>query len=296
MDIEARKQEVIQSIVTRTEGAVSAQELADEFDKIFKKVKEKEGESFTEEELVEYALQLLMLRYISKRPATEVEIIPVGFGMPRVTKRGVEMATLYVLAKQRNKVNLTRIVFQGEQVILLKRVQLFSKYKTYFGTFRGGDLIATPQTNFDEPEPTPLNFSNVLKHLHLDVIDVSQAPYNPTRVGSDGYPISTDWRAVRGVISRKNNGRRDDGSEWYVFTLTDLNTLMQEPTVTPDGTVITPGLTVWVNQYFYDRHNEYDEVIACGTILTKSRTSDVESVYMNGYLIVPLHFPPEDWR
>lgn len=273
---------------------IKVETLKREYEKIFEKTNPHEFTS--DDERHNYTIQVLWLRYSYGLPVKEYEVIPIGFSSVRMTKKGDKQASAFALTKRGNQVKLSRIVFQGDFVDLLNQITPFAKYKTFFGQYSSGDLVVDRRTSFEEPIDTGLDYDKILKLLKLEVIPVSETPNYVSRVGSDGYVDNTDWKAVRGLLARKNYGLKENNIGWYVFTLTDKKTLKMEPVVTSDGRVITPGLTVWTNDMFYNQYEKEAEIIACGTIQRKSNTPEnlgLESVFMNGYLIIPVHNPPE---
>lgn len=288
MKVSPEVKKTLETIRART--AVDYETLLSDFEKTFKSLPDDEFP--TPEEKEDYALDITWNRWTRRLPTKEFTVYPVGLDSPRITSSGDPMCSVYVLTREGKKATLRRVVFKGDYAELVDEIQLFHKYTTQFGQFSGGDLIVDSRTSFEEPHPTKLTPENLLKLLKLKVIRVGEAPKNLSKVGSDGYVDTTDWKVVRSVIARRNKGKRPNGTKWYLFTLSD-RTAGTEPVVTPDGNVVNPGLTVWLNERFYGYVDE-SEVMVFGTIVKRQRTAEMkglEAVQMNGYLITPVYVP-----
>jgi hypothetical protein len=112
---------------------------------------------------------------------------------------------------------------------------------------------------------------------------IADAKNNLSRIGKDGFVDQTDWRIIRGLITRYYKKQREDGTELGVYTIID-ETVEDETKVTPGGVIQRPGLTIWVapELMLYAEESECDFVGAL-------RLSGSAEVVMNCYLIIPIH-------
>lgn len=236
------------------------------------------------EEKHSYASTVLWTRYISRPPVRTEEIIPIGYSPPRITRTGVEQANLFALVKGQK--GIKRIVLRGGMVSKLREITLLSKYSVKLGRFSSGDYVADNRAKFEDPVMVPgLTFDVILDKIGAKRVTIKEAVRNPSKQGSDGYIDQTDWRIVRGVIIGSYRGLREDGTEWARYIIADDSIgLNEEPTITSDGRLRRPGMTVWVapEMLIYQDESECDFV---GTV---SLNKDGDP-FMNCYLIVPIH-------
>jgi len=278
-------EERISKIQERTQ--ISADEIRRDYNEIFQDPFIQDDPQFTsDEERHRYAVAVLWTRYISRPPVKEYDIIPIGFSPVRVTKRtGQEMSSIFAFVKTPNGVKLKRIVLRGTMADKIREITRFAKYRVKLGEFsKGGDMIADNRAKFENPVMLKLSRDDIIKRVGAKRVSIKDAEKFPSHVGSDGYVNTTDWRVVRGIIVRANMGKRDDGSEWGVYTLAD-ETVNDEPRVTPDGRVLRPGLTCWVSPHLMEYEVE-SEVDVLGTIQIGRKTGEP---FMNVFLILPIH-------
>lgn len=275
----------IREISRRTE--LSEAEIVQEYEELFRDPFIHEDPQFTnDEERHRYAVAVLWTRYTTRPPVKPHETIPIGFSGLRLTRRGrTPMSNLFALVRYGGETKLKRIVLRNESASIYKKINLFCKYVVKLGEFsKGNDLIADNRSKFVDPVALKLTPAKVLERLNAKKVTIKDAKKFPSRVDSAGYVDSLDWRTVRGIIARSQQGERDDGTTYGVYTLSD-STVDTEPRVAPDGRVLRPGLTVWVAPELMLYENE-SEVDAVGTIQINKKT---EEPSMNAYLIVPVH-------
>lgn len=278
-------EEKIEKISRRTE--VDKADLDKEYEELFNDAFVQEDPQFSnDEERHIFAIEVLWARYTTKAPVKAHEVIPIGFSGRRLTRRGrTPMANLFALVKYGGEVKLKRVVLRNESAELYKEINLFSKYIVKLGEFsKSNDLIADNRAKFVDPVALKLTPAKVLEMLKPKRVTIKDARKFPSRIDSIGYVDTLDWRTVRGIIARSQQGERDDGTTYGVYTLSD-STVDTEPRVAPDGRVLRPGLTVWIAPELmaYDDESEVDAV---GTIQISKKT---EEPSMNAFLIVPVH-------
>lgn len=278
--------EKIRAIYRRTE--ISREEITRDYTEIFEDPFIQEDPQFTtDEERHRYAVAVLWTRYVSRPPVKEFEIIPVGISGERITSTGKKTAEAYALVKGNRGVKLRRIVLQGPMADMRKEITLNAKYNVKLGEFsKGGDMIADNRSRFTDPVRLRLTPHELLDKIPgvKRIQRLKDAEEFPSIRGSDGYLDRTDWRVVRGIITREYRGERENGTEFGVYTITDL-TLDEEPKVTSDGRVLQPGFTVWTPPELmtYSIESECD---FCGTISIDRKTREPS---MNAFLIIPVH-------
>lgn len=275
--------EKIESISQRTE--IDKREIAKEYEELFNDPFIREDPQFTtDEERHRYAVAVLWTRYVSRPPVKAFEVIPVGFSGLRIARSGVAVSNLFAFVKFGGETKLKRIVLRGEVADLYKEIVLCSKYEVKLGEFSTGDLIADNRSKFVNPVALKLTPAKALEKLNLKMVTIKNAGKLPSRIDSTGYVDSLDWRVVRGIIVGDYRGKRDDGTEFGVYTLSDA-TVNSEPKVTPDGKILRPGFTVWVppELMIYEKESEIDAV---GTITIGRKTGEAS---MNAFLLAPVH-------
>ncbi|MHA1215648.1 MAG: hypothetical protein ACTSPG_10135 [Candidatus Hodarchaeales archaeon] len=204
----------------------------------------------------------------------------------RISRAGNPTSNLFVIAKSKNGPSLRRIVLQGDVADAYKRVTLGCKYRVKLGQFQGGkDFVADNRTVFENPVLLKnMSLQDIMEKLNIPRITIAEAPKHPSKIGSDGYMVMTDWRVIRGIIAMRLRGKKDDGTEWALYRISD-ETVSGEPTVTPDGTVIRPGLGVWLAPEL----QVYAEDSECDFYGTIRVSKDTGVASMNCYLIIPIH-------
>lgn len=275
--------EKIESISKRTE--INQAEIAKEYEELFNDPFIREDPQFTtDEERHRYAVAVLWTRYVSRPPVKPFVVIPVGFSGLRIARSGVATSNLFAFIKYGSDTKLKRIVFRAEVADMYKEIVLCSKYEVKLGEFSTGDLIADNRAKFINPVATNLTPAGVLEKLNPKRIALKEAEKMPSRIDSTGYVDTLDWRVVRGIIVSNYRGKRDDGTEFGVYGLSDA-TLNSEPKVTSDGKILRPGFTVWVppELMVFEKESEID---AIGTITISRKTNEAS---MNAFLLVPVH-------
>jgi len=226
---------------------------------------------------IDYSLAVLWNRYMLRPPVREVEIVPIGISSPRMIRSGELMAELFVLSSLSKRP--VRLILRGKEVVeRRKTVVLGAKYRVKVGQLSSGDLIADERTVFDDPEALDLTIQQLMEKLNIPAVPnlASLSQYVST-VGEDGYLDTSDWRKVTGVILRANKGQRKDGTDYYVYTISDMSL---EPTERGYA-----GVTVWVDETQFIYRPE-DEIEVYGTVQVNRDTNEP---FINGYLIIPKH-------
>ena len=113
-------------------------------------------------------------------------------------------------------------------------------------------------------------------------ITISEANKYPSKKGSDGYPIRTDWRIIEGMVVRSTIFKKKDQSEGGVYTISDM-TIKPSMFVTKDGKVQSPGFTVWCAPELV----LYDVQSTC-KFIGSIEIDDDNMASMNAYNIIPI--------
>ena len=235
-----------------------------------------------------YAAKRTYVELLSAPPTKEFYVIPFGFTGKRVSKSsGIVMSRIYVVAKSpEGEWEKRVIVCRGAQADLIDTLQLFSAYKVRLAE-RGRILFATQSTRFENPTPLssdPVKF--LTKVVRAEPITVVDTPYKLSRK-VDNFVDEFDLKMIRGFIISYNKGKRPDGTDWAVYTISDDSIGRVESEVTPDGKIIPKQLTVWVppQQLIFDVGSE---VIVVGTVQLNSSGEP----FMNAICVVGIHPKP----
>lgn len=291
IELPSHIEERIAAISART--GISEGDITKDYEELFSDPNIQSDEQFSsDEDRHSYAIGVLWTRYVLRPPVQEYEIIPIGYSSVGITQGGAPQSTVYVLTKS----GLRRLVLRGEQADQYKNVTLLAQYKNInLGEFKGGDLIgADSRTKFENPIATGLTPNAIIERLKIKRVLVAEVSKSQSlsKVDSTGYVDSTDWRVVRGILAKHFIGTRDDGTEYGVCTITD-ETIDQEPTVTPDGRIIYPGLSAWIapELLVYPDESMCDFI---GTLQRGKKKGDTKGkktgeVSMNCYMISPIY-------
>ena len=238
-----------------------------------------------DEERHEYAVAVLWTRYVSRPPMKESEVIPWGFEAERVTRKGTHQSSVFAFVKTKEGVKNRRIVFRGQSASKIREIVALAKYTAKLGEFKeGGDLIADNRSRFDDPIMINMSSEKLIERLGAKRIELKDVEKFPTKLGSDGYTDNNDLRVIRGIMIRPATFEKDGDLKGGVFTLAN-DTLEQEPRVSSDGSIITPGLTCWIAPHLLVYQPE-SEVDAIGTTRKNKKTGEIS---MNTFCILPVH-------
>ena len=242
----------------------------------------------TDEERHTYSIAVLHSRYIARPPMKLFSIIPVGYTGRRIAKSsGHPNCTISVVVKGDKRIK--RVVCRGELSYLYRSINLFHLYEVKLGEFKeGGDLIADNRSKFENPVRLKIKPSEMMAKIGVKQITIADASKFPSaqRKGKkkgSSYTDRSDWRQIRGIIVREYRGEREDETAFGCYTVSD-HSVVGEPTVLDDGTILRPGLTAWVDP----AHMIYaveDEIDCFGTV---NVNKDGEA-QMNAVLILPVH-------
>lgn len=251
-----------------------------------------EDKQFTsDEERHRYAMAVLHTRYVSRPPVQDYQVIPVGFSSIRTSKTsGQTSASIFAIVKKPDTdMVFKRIVVRGREIEKLSQITPFAMYATKLGEFRGtdADLIADNRTKFDAPQQLKQTPEQVLGKINIKRLEIKECASFPSatrEVSGQSYVIETDWRVVRGIITHSRIGKLEGGGQWGNYRISD-NSVNDEPTVSPDGRVIPPGMAIWLNPLImtYDVESECDFY---GNIQLARKTGEAQ---MNCYTILPIH-------
>lgn len=263
---------------------LSQEEILKEYENIFfDEFVQKDPQFRNDHERHLYSIRVLLGRLLFRPPVKEYEVIPIGIRGKRITKNGTAMSVIYGLVKTSQGVELKRIVLRNGNADDYKNIVLFARYKVKLSMLSGGDLIADFRTKWENPQVISVDPYKILERLGVKRITIAEAPQYPSRISSTGYVDELDWRIIRGLIIRRNQGVRPDGTEWGVYTIID-ETVNAEEIITEDGRYIMPGFTVWVDPILM----EYDVESECDFVGTVRQQKSGDWV-MDGFLILPVH-------
>ena len=202
------------------------------------------------------------------RPKQAVhKLIPIGVDSIRISRKSrAKRNSLFVLEQTSKGYMHRRVNCPDQTASIYTRVPFFMLSDVLAGKFSSGeDLILDDRSHFDNSVQTGLSQEQLMeasaKQFGWKRIKIneavnqasraiaSSAPASGTRASSTrSFIDSLDWRIVRGLIVDMNNGKRDDGTEWGLYKISD-ETVTGGPMVMPDGRMIYPGLSVWVNPW-----------------------------------------------
>jgi len=265
------------------------------------------SEGLSEERVLERNMRLAMASfwrdYIERPPVDSFTVIPLGFSGSRKSQAGNMTATLFAIIKGER--GIQRITCQGSMADkVVKTVSLFDQYvDVKLGKFKNGGFSADDRAKFESPNRLDISPEEMLNKIGVTTrTTIEDASKNASHVRSDGYVDSTDWRIIRGMISKKwvreRKERKIDkeGKETqkYVdslatYTITDDSILYGEPVVVlgKDGNEIiqAPGFTCWIapELQIYEVDDECDFI---GSISYYKKGDEYQ---MNCYLVLPVH-------
>jgi hypothetical protein len=113
-----------------------------------------------------------------------------------------------------------------------------------------------------------------MNKLSAEKITTATAKGNVSSVDSKGNTDSFDLKLIEGMISRKRDGMRSNGTRWCVYELIDSELVMNNP-------IGIESLSVWIPEPF-DAYEEEDRVFCIGTTRLKQ-----EVVSMNAISVIP---------
>ena len=204
----------------------------------------------TDEEKHRYAIMILWKDYVARPPAEIKQIIIAGIGGVRLTSTNKLQGEAMVLAPNtEKKLIMRRLVLQETAIQFLPQLVQYAGYKVKLGEFSsGGDLVADDRADFNSPINTGLTFEKLMTQIGAKrVPTLSEAIKYPSKTKADGYPDTTDWRIIRGIVSNNPyvGDRKDKKTKFGVYNLMDMSLGNQEPELTEDGQIIRPGFTIW---------------------------------------------------
>ncbi|MCW1309284.1 MAG: hypothetical protein QXP04_01180 [Candidatus Nanoarchaeia archaeon] len=253
------------------------------FEMIFNSDYVQKDPTFTSiEDRVYYSIGATQARLCAQPPTEEYLIVPFGITDIRITTKG-EQSRIYALVKGKGfeKFVPAPILCRGEKADLVNNIKLFYAYKTRLAKFFENVYMATSQTTLENSEIVNADpIQVIITHTGAKMITLAQAPLMPSRkIG--GYVDELDLRIIRCYIVRWNTGKRQSGTDWAVYTVTDGT--VENVGTTPDGKIIPPTMTVWVPKLFL-RYDVESEVYVVGTISFAENEP-----FMNAIYVHPIH-------
>ena len=251
-------QDLIQYVETKlneisNRSGVALETLKTEFEKIINLefvVAQFQGEP----ERKRYAIAQLWAKYNQRAPIHEYQIIPLGHGGTRLSKKGNPYLQMYGLAKQNGSNDtptLKRISFFGKNSNIHKEVEFHSAYNgVKLGASNDGNLIGDDRADFQSPSPIDVN--GIFEKLGLTKMGYKEL-FQSYKVTASGYPDDTDLRLCEGHVRRGSTFTKKDGTEGAVYNICITNpdgSLPDEGEVASDGSVIPSSVSVWCSPSF----------------------------------------------
>lgn len=254
----------------------------------------------TVEEKLIYCSKVIKSRYVSRPPISEFDIIALGIDSVRQTRSGELQGYAFVgISEEDKKKQVTNsiksIMFKGKDTQKINNIQPFCAYKSKLGRFKEGDFIADDRTIFENPiklDVDPIELLTKTFNIGFTTIANSYlnlAKENKTSTGT--FSDRTDWRIIKAMIGRYGKGKRDDGTEWGNYTVTD-DSLEEGDFISPDNEYwVKQGFSVWVNPLWITLE-EGNEAYFIGPInASKGSASNPKKppyqVSMTAYLVIP---------
>lgn len=208
----------------------------------------------TPEELHSYCGRILFVRTVMRTDDAEAEILPIGGGGARITKKGEAQDKVYALIKEVEKPDAPAvrvIMCMREYAILPSQVTYYAQYRDHIQPGKDGMYWASPNTKFGNPTMIALTPKDIWEKLGYPTITTEQAEKDEylSKVRSDGYVDELDFKLIKATVARSNTGKRKDGTDFAVYTIIDDSTDMTRQQKDPQGRTIGPGYSVWMPPY-----------------------------------------------
>lgn len=214
-------------------------------------------------------------------PYNPYTVIPIGIGPVRNTKSGKRGEIHVWIQNKQGQDELRSISLSDRNTDKVKQVQMFNVYNNVkLGQFQSGDFSGDHRSNFRDPQPLGMEPLSVFDRLNINRCKIKDVMSN-TAKKSGNWTVSTDYRIIRGVVLDHNKGVSAKGNHWAYYKVTDYS--FKDDIVTPDGTVVNPVFSIWVNPLWlvYEKGSEIDFI---GPIEARN-----QQVSMTGYCLLPVH-------
>lgn len=287
--------ETVEKLKERT--GLSNEEVMTEFNKRYNTPFVQQDPSFeTDEERMGYVRGMVWNDLIKVRPVEPFDIIPIGYGSPGYTKSNNLQTEMFVIT---GSGEFKRLMMQDKLAYEAKNLTMLSKYNgVQLSSFPDGTLITDKfKTQFNHPEATPLNSTNLFETLKkmgvAERITIKEAPAKMSKVDTTGYTVRTDWKVIRGFLISAYGGDREDGTPYGGCRINDPSVMTEgdgEPLVAPDGSVIPQNMSVWCAKEMVEDYQGGGEGVFdfYGTV-QKNKKGET---FMNAYVIIPIHARP----
>ena len=278
----------LEDISKRT--SIDIEQVKKDYEKFFNSDFIKEDTSFAnDEDRHTYAKGVFWTRYILRKPTKPFDLIPIGVDSVRKSKATSLMNTSLFCLDTKGKIR--RVSMKGDVCKEVKNIVFWSLYKgVMLGEFRDSpDLLADDRAEFEKPIKINASPMQLLEQLDIERTTIIDAKDHLSRVGSDGYVIKDDWKAIQGLVQRTNKNPEDSENEWGIVSLADetVDPEKMEPEVTASGEILPPGFTIFCSPSLLTFARD-SEVLFLGPIV-KNKNGQIS---MNGYCIVPIHLIP----
>jgi hypothetical protein len=254
----------------------------------------RDPEQFPNDEIIDSYLRCrFRAKYLQRALPKPRTIIPIGMDqIKKSPSSGSLYSSLYVIDQTKK---FRRISFSGDICKKLKDIQLYYPVKDVnLLDTRSDDLIADERSDFsniidNKIDPNKIIQLTEAKLLTLSDIltaeDTSLHTSILSRVDDKGYPIKTDWRAVKGnVQSIKSAWDEKDNSNNGTMVLTDDTIEISKKLFNKDGTPLRQNIRVWVSPLVVSGIPQYSEVISIGPLTQNNKTLEIS---MTGCCVIP---------
>ena len=185
------------------------------------------------------------------------------------------------------------LIGRGEDSKVWAEVQLFYAYRIKVSGSKPGVFWVTPDTVFDNDQAmivgeTAEDRLRLLLRMGVKKFELREIYDNISRRDENGFVDDRDIRGLEGTIVASRSGKRQDGSEWFQYMISDPDLAMEkDDIVTEDGRVIPKQLTVWVPKPVFRDYPVGTHVFIYGHVI--DRQDDVP--YMNAVGMIPIMIP-----
>jgi len=256
---------------------ISYDELKGKFDKVIAEFK---GDPQLSDpvNLYRYAYEVVLSRTVVKPQLLEYKLILFGDSGTIVGKKNNrETRNVYGYGNIDGKNTITKLVFRDKEVKMAENLEMMRVYNCLISPGKQDKrLFFVQKTSKFEPG-TPLlpeKQRTIMDKLGIDKMTTATVKGNISSVDGKGNVDSFDLKVIEGMISRKRDGLRSNGTPYCIYELIDSELVMGNP-------ADIGSLTVWIPEPF-DAYEEEDRVFCIGTTRLAK-----EQVSMNAVSVIP---------
>jgi len=285
----------LRKLAEGSDGGITYEELEKEYIEFFNDKFVQEDESFIDDaSRHDYTLMRTLAQFKKRPPVSPHSVIPIGVDSVRKDQTtGIKRTSLFVLDSKSGKNR--RLSLQGDICDVVKDISFNCLYENVMlSKFRdSNDLSADDRAVFKNPISIDTKAEDLVESLGLKTVNIKEAQddENHSRVDAKGWPIKTDWYAIRGIIRSIRRSKEDAESEWGSYKIFDRTVdPTAEPTIDAKGNKHYPGMSLWIAPMLM-QYPVYSDCIFLGTIGKNPKTNEVS---MNCYSVLPIHVEHEE--